>query len=119
MIEVKRGGDDSNRLFGNTIALCGVHLMPENMWLLTGWQREGRREFFTVGKWPVTWGADDFGISDVEEVSARCVDGVWVKSADTDSTVFGCTLCTVKERTVAPQCACSTYKSRTSATSAT
>lgn len=91
MIEVKRGGDDSDRLFGNTIALCGVHLMPIDMWLLTGWRREGSREFFTVGKWPVTWGTDDLGISDVEEVSARCVDGVWVKSADTDSTVFGAT----------------------------
>ena len=89
MIEVKRGGDDTDRLFGNTIALCGVHLMPIDMWLLTGWRREGSREFFTVGKWPVTWGADDLGISDVEEVSARCVDGVWVKSTDTDSTVFG------------------------------
>jgi hypothetical protein len=57
--------------------------------LRAGWRREGSREFFTVGKWPVTWGADDLGISDVEEVSARCVDGAWVSSADTDSTVFG------------------------------
>lgn len=71
MIEVKRGGDDTDRRFGDTIALCGVHLMPIDMWLLAGWRREGSREFFTIGTWPVTWGTDDLGISDVDEVSAH------------------------------------------------
>lgn len=88
LIEVKRGGDDSDRLFGNTLALCGVHLLPVDMWLLTGWRREGTREFFTVGTWPVTWGQDDLGISDVDEVSAHCDNGVWVKSIDPDANVF-------------------------------
>jgi len=88
MIEVTRDVDDTDRLFGNTLALCGVHLMPVDMWLLTGWIKEGDHESFTFGTWPVTWGADDLGISDVEEVSASCVNGVWVKSADSDSKVF-------------------------------
>lgn len=87
MIEVKRGSDDRERLFGNTLALCGFHFLPTNLWVLTGWCREGSHEFFTVAKWPVTWGKDDLNISDVQENFVRCEAGQWVSSPAQDRTV--------------------------------
>lgn len=87
-IEIKRGGDDRERLFGNTIALCGFHVAQSDIWVIIGWRKDGDHNFYTCAKWPSTWGTDDLGTSDVEENVGRLQDGRWVLSKDTSQSVF-------------------------------